>query len=70
MIKITLKRSPIGFSERQRRTLKAKGLGRLNSSTIKPDNPQIRGMIKKVIHLVEVEPVENEPVGGRESETK
>ncbi|MCL6518636.1 MAG: 50S ribosomal protein L30 [Armatimonadetes bacterium] len=70
MIKITLRKSPIGYSEKQRRTLTALGLRRLNSSTIKPDNPQIRGMVKRVIHLVEVEPVENDAVGGKESETK
>jgi len=38
----------------QRRTLWALGLRKLNQEVVKPDNPQIRGMIKKVIHLVEV----------------
>jgi large subunit ribosomal protein L30 len=38
----------------QRRTLRALGLKKLNQEVVKPDNPQIRGMIKKVIHLLEV----------------
>jgi len=38
----------------QRRTLWALGLRKLNQEVVKPDNAQIRGMIQKVIHLVEV----------------
>lgn len=62
MLKITLKKSSIGYSERQKRTVEALGLGKLNSSTVKPDNPQIRGMVRKVSHLVEVEQVSQEAV--------
>ena len=62
MLKITLKKSSIGYSERQKRTVEALGLGKLNSSTVKPDNPQIRGMVRKVSHLVEVEQVSQEVV--------
>ncbi len=58
MLKITLRRSPIGFEKSQKLTVKALGLGKLNSSKIQPDNPQIRGMIRKVTHLVEVEQVD------------
>lgn len=58
VLKITLKKSPIGYSETQKRTVKALGLGKLNSSTVKTDTPQIQGMIRKVSHLVEVEQVE------------
>jgi large subunit ribosomal protein L30 len=66
MLKITLKKSPIGYSERQKQTVRALGLRKLHSSTLKPDNPQIRGMVRKVSHLVEVEQAD----GGGESETK
>ena len=70
LLKITLKKSPIGYSERQKQTIRALGLRKLNSSTIKPDNPQIRGMIKKVIHLVEVEEIDKDMPGGKSGETK
>ena len=42
-LKITLTRSVIGHPETQRRTVKALGLGKLNSSSILPDNAAIRG---------------------------
>ena len=64
MLRITLKKSVIGYSGRQKATAKALGLGKLNSSTLKPDNPQIRGMVKKISHLVEVEQVAEETPGG------
>ena len=70
MLKITLKKSVIGYSERQKATVKALGLRKLNSSTIKPDNAQIQGMIRKVSHLVEVEQIEKQMPGGDESETE
>ena len=56
-LKITQKRSIIDQIEPQKRTIKALGLGRPNYSVIKQDTPQIRGMIRKVIHLVDVEEV-------------
>lgn len=58
MLKITLKKSPIGYNEKQKKTVKALGLGKLNSTAVQPDNPQIQGMVRKVSHLVEVEQVE------------
>jgi len=70
VIKITLRKSPIGAKQAQRRTVTALGLGRLNSSSIKPDNPQIRGMIRTVVHLVDVEAVPSEAPGGKQSETE
>ncbi len=54
-IKVTLVKSPIGFAERQKRTLQALGLRRLNQTVTQSDTPAVRGMIRKVIHLVEVE---------------
>jgi len=57
-IKITQTRSIIDQIEPQKRTIKALGLGRPNFSVVKLDTPQIRGMIRKVIHLVKVEDVQ------------
>jgi large subunit ribosomal protein L30 len=56
-LKITQTRSIIDQIEPQKRTIKALGLGRPNYSVVKNDTPQIRGMIRKVIHLVRVEDV-------------
>lgn len=54
-IKITLKRSPAGRPPKQRATVKGLGLTRMNQTVERPNTREIRGMIKKVIHLVEVE---------------
>lgn len=56
-LKITQVRSTIKRQENQKRTIKALGLHRLHHTVIQPDNPQIRGMVFKVKHLVEVEEV-------------
>ncbi len=53
-IKVTLKKSGIGYSERQKKTLLGLGLKKLNATRELKDTPAVRGMIKKVIHLVEV----------------
>ncbi len=57
-LKITQTRSIIDRPKDQKRTIEALGLGRPNYTTEKPDNPQIRGMVKKVAHLVTVEEIE------------
>lgn len=54
-IKVTWKRSAIGFAKDQKETLRALGLRRLNQTVVKEDNPSIRGMLRKVEHLVHVE---------------
>ena len=54
-LKITLVKSLIGTKPKQRANAKALGLGKVNSSVIQKDNDAIRGMIKKVSHLVKVE---------------
>ena len=54
-LRITLRRSRIGSSPRQRQVLRGLGLGRINSSVLRPDDPAIRGMVAKVMHLVAVE---------------
>ena len=57
MLKVTLKRSLISRPETQRRTVRALGLRKVNSVSILPDVPTIRGQIFKVKHLVSVEEV-------------
>lgn len=54
-LKITLTKSLIGRSEDQRVTVKLLGLKKLNSFVVQDDTPVIRGMIRKVEHLVKVE---------------
>ena len=54
-ISVTLKSSIIGASKRQVATVKALGLGKIDSTVVHEDTPQIRGMIAKVNHLVSVE---------------
>lgn len=60
-IKVTQIRSTIGRIERQKRTAKALGLGRVNSSRVLPDNPAVRGMIDSISHLVRIEKVAQSP---------
>jgi large subunit ribosomal protein L30 len=54
-LKITLSRSVIGSSKKQKAVVKALGLGKTNSSVVREDNPSVRGMINKVSHLLTVE---------------
>lgn len=54
-LKVTLVRSAIGTTEPQQRVLRGLGLGKLNSSVVHLNSPTIRGMVKKVLHLVRVE---------------
>jgi len=54
-ISVTLKSSIIGATQRQKATVKALGLGKINSTVAHEDTPQIRGMIAKVNHLVTFE---------------
>jgi large subunit ribosomal protein L30 len=56
-LKITQIRSTIRRQENQKRTIQALGLRRLHQTVILPDNPQIRGMVFKVKHLIQVEEV-------------
>ena len=56
-MKVTLVRSSIGTKPKQRGTLRALGLGKIGSSNVLPDRPEIRGMIARVPHLVTVEEV-------------
>jgi large subunit ribosomal protein L30 len=56
-LKITYKKSGIGYKEDQKRTIKALGLRKLNQTVEHDDTAVIRGMINKVSHLVAVEEV-------------
>ncbi len=57
-IKVTQIRSGIGRPETQRATLRGLGVGRPHKTSILEDTPSIRGMIRKVSHLITVVPVE------------
>lgn len=57
-LKVTLVRSGIGCTERLRATLRGLGLTRMLKSVVLDDTRPIRGMIRKVQHLVRVEPAE------------
>jgi len=54
---ITWTKSAIGYSQRQKDTVRGLGLLRLNQTVERPDTPEIRGMVEKVRHLVKVEEV-------------
>lgn len=54
-VKITLIKSPIGASPNHRKIVEALGLRKLEQTVEKPDNPQTRGAINKVSHLLKVE---------------
>ena len=56
-LKITLVKSPIGAVPKQRATVEALGLKKLNKTVEMPDNSAVRGMIQSVRHLVKVEEI-------------
>jgi large subunit ribosomal protein L30 len=57
-LKITLVRSPIDRPKTQKATVKGLGLRKLNHSVIREDTDSIRGMVRKIQHLVTVEPAD------------
>lgn len=56
-LKLTLVRSVIGRSKKQKATIDALGLRKMNQTVEKDASPQVRGMVKKVQHLLTVEEV-------------
>ena len=56
-LRITLVKSPIGAIPKQRKTVEALGLTKLNKTVEMPDNDAVRGMIWHVKHLVKVEEI-------------
>jgi large subunit ribosomal protein L30 len=57
-LKITLVRSLIGYPEPQRAIARGLGLRKPNATVVRPDSPEIRGMVRKIPHLVRVEVLE------------
>ncbi|UCF94273.1 MAG: 50S ribosomal protein L30 [Desulfobacterales bacterium] len=60
VLKVTLVKSMIGRPEKHRKVLRGMGLTRLNKSVALQDTPSIRGMVRKVAHLVQAEEVMDE----------
>ncbi len=54
-LKITLVRGLTGCTQDQRATVRSLGLRKIRQSVVREDKPDVRGMIKKVLHLVRVE---------------
>jgi large subunit ribosomal protein L30 len=52
---VTLVRSPIGYTKDQKQTVLALGLRRMHQTIEHKDTPALRGMIRKVVHLLQVE---------------
>jgi len=55
MLRVTLVKSPIGFPEPQKRTVRALGLNRMHQTVEHLDTPALRGMLNSVIHLLQIE---------------
>jgi len=58
ILRITLVKSPIGYTQRHKATIRALGLRRMHQTVEHEDSPSLRGMLYKVNHLVEVVEVE------------
>ena len=56
-LRITLVKSPIGAVPKNKKTVEALGLRKLNKTVEMPDNEAVRGMIRQVRHLVKVEEI-------------
>ncbi len=60
LLKITWKKSSIGYDRRQRRVIRALGLRHLHHTVMHQDSSTIRGMINAVSHMLEVEQLDQE----------
>jgi large subunit ribosomal protein L30 len=73
LLRITYVKSSIGYSKRQKDTVRSLGLRRVGDEVIQPDNNAVWGMVRSVTHLVEAEPVpeaevaEGDPDAGKDS---
>ncbi len=54
-VRVTLVRSPIGYTKDQKATVLALGLRRMHQTIEHKDTPALRGMLSKVIHLLKIE---------------
>lgn len=59
-LRITWVKSSIGYSQRQKETIRTLGLKRLGDWVERENSPSLRGMVQKVSHLVKVEEIEAE----------
>jgi large subunit ribosomal protein L30 len=59
-LRITYRKSAIGYPLRQKETIRALGFHKLYSTIEKDDNPSIRGMVRHVAHLVQMEEIPDE----------
>lgn len=55
VLRVTLVKSPIGYEKSQKATVRALGLHRMHQTVEHVDSPALRGMLAKVVHLIEVE---------------
>ncbi len=55
MLRVTLVKSPIGFTKDQKATVRALGLHRMHQTVEHKDTPALRGMLNKIVHLLKVE---------------
>jgi large subunit ribosomal protein L30 len=55
LLRVTLVRSAIGYTQDQKATVRALGLRRLHQTVEHRDTPALRGMLNKIIHLLKVE---------------
>ena len=60
ILRITLVKSPIGYTQRHKATIRALGLRRMHQTVEHEDSPSLRGMLYKVNHLVKVVEVEGQ----------
>ena len=54
-LRVTLVKSPIGYTKDQKATVRALGLRRMNQTVEHKDSPAMRGMLNKISHLIKVE---------------
>jgi len=64
LLRVTYTKSAIGYSRRQKDTVRSLGLSRLGDAVVQPNNPAIRGMISSVQHLVTAEEMVEPEVAG------
>jgi large subunit ribosomal protein L30 len=59
-VRVRLVRSVIGYPRTQRETAKGLGLRKIDSEVVRPNTPEVRGMINKISHLLKVEALEEQ----------
>jgi large subunit ribosomal protein L30 len=59
-VRVRLVRSVIGYPRAQRETAKGLGLRKIDSEVVRPNTPEVRGMINKISHLLKVEALEEQ----------